>query len=121
MAWCLYRGTYGCRSENRQGAVARAVQDSADCLKLRERPVGRSRSFYSFAEPESVGALGLDEFAVETSDIAEWNALGTFGCACACVGTVAEAEFVHFGNHSACATLAFYLALRQECELAYLG
>lgn len=77
--------------------------------------------YYTFAEPESVGALGLDEFAVETSDIAEGNALGTFGCACACVGTVAEAEFIHFGNHSACATLAFYLALRQECELAYLG
>ena len=67
------------------------------------------------------GALGCDVFAVESGDIAQRNVLGAFGGAGSCVGAVAEAEFVHLAYHGAGAALALYLALGQECELAYLG
>ena len=68
-----------------------------------------------------VSKLGFDEFAVETGDIAQRHILGALCGTCACVGAVAEAEFVHLLDHSAGTTLAFYLTLGEEGKLAHLG
>ena len=67
------------------------------------------------------GALGHDEFAVETCDVAQRNILGAFSGTSTGVGAVTETKFIHLANHGTCTTLTLYLALGQECELADLS
>lgn len=66
-------------------------------------------------------ALGVDELAVEASDVAQRNALWAFCSACASVGAIAEAKLVHLLHHCASATLALNLTLRKKSELANLS
>lgn len=67
------------------------------------------------------GKLGVEVLPVEAGNVAQGDVLGTFGGAGTGVGAVAEAELVHLGHHGAGATLALYLALGQQSELADLG
>ncbi len=52
------------------------------------------------------------EFSLEGSDGSEGDFRGAFYGAGASVGAVAEAFFIHLGNHFEDAGAAFYLALR---------
>lgn len=65
-------------------------------------------------------AFCVDELTVETSYVAQRNALGALGGAGTGIGAVTETEFVHFANHCASTTFALYLTLGEKSELAYL-
>ncbi len=68
-----------------------------------------------------VGQLCANELAVQAGNVADRDALRTFGFASASVRTVTEAQFIHLSQHSLGATSRFYLTLRQQSQLAYLG
>ena len=65
--------------------------------------------------------LGLEELAVEASDVGDGDTFGALGFAGTSVGAVAETEFVHLGNHCFGTTSCLDLTLREEGELANLG
>ena len=65
--------------------------------------------------------LGLEELAVEASDVGDGDTFGALGFAGTGVGAVAETEFVHLGNHCFGAASCLDLPLREEGELANLG
>lgn len=65
-------------------------------------------------------ALGCDVMAVHAADVVELDILRTFSGTCACIGAVAETEFVHLLDHCACTAFAFNLTLGQESKLADL-
>lgn len=65
--------------------------------------------------------LGLEELAVEASDVGDGDTFGALGFAGTSVGAVAETEFVHLGNHCFGTTSCLDLPLREEGELANLG
>ena len=68
-----------------------------------------------------VSELCLDELAVEASDIGDRLVLRALSLAGAGVGAVAEAEFLHLGNHGLGTLSGLRTALGQERELAHLG
>ena len=68
-----------------------------------------------------VAVLRLDELAVQASDVRYGYVLRAFHFALARIGTVAESEFVHFGEHRFSAPSRFGFTLWQQGELAYLG
>ena len=61
----------------------------------------------------SVFELGRQEFAVQTCDMRDGDALRTLRFAGTRIRTAAEPEFVHLGNHGLGSTQSFDLALRQ--------
>ena len=68
-----------------------------------------------------VGQLCLDELAVQAGDVGDGLVLRADGLAGAGVGAVAEAEFIHLGDHGLSALGCLGTSLGQEGELADLG
>ena len=69
----------------------------------------------------SVFELGRQEFAVQTCDMRDGDALRTLRFAGTRIRTAAEPEFVHLGNHGLGSTQSFDLALRQLGQLLHAG
>ena len=64
---------------------------------------------------------GFEILAVQTGDVVDGDVLRALHLAGAGVGAVAEAEFVHLGDHGAGAAGGFRLALREQGEGADAG
>ena len=67
-----------------------------------------------------VGELGLDHLAVQAGDVGDGLVLRADGLAGTGVGAVAEAEFVHLGNHVLHTALGLYATLWEQGELRHL-
>ena len=67
-----------------------------------------------------VGNLRLQHLAVEAGDVGDGLVLRAYGLASTSVGTVAEAQLIHLGNHVLHTTGSLNLTLRKQGELRYL-
>lgn len=64
---------------------------------------------------------GADPLAVHAGDVESLDLLWALCLAGIGVGAVAEAEFVHLAYHLLNAVVGLWLALWEECHVAYLG